>query len=113
MSGELTILDGGNELTLLDGGNELALIADAAELDIEAEVGIPGQRGAEGTSQHFDHVQAAETDVWTINHNLGFRPSVALFSGGGEAMWATVLHVSANQTLVYFLSPTSGTARLT
>jgi hypothetical protein len=49
-------------------------------------------------------------DVWVVNHNLGYRPSVNALSVGGVAMLAEVVHASANQALVYFDSPTSGLA---
>lgn len=57
--------------------------------------------------------QVSPLAEWTINHNLGFRPSVEVFSVGGAEIEADVVHVSLNQTRIYFVAPTAGSARLT
>ncbi len=51
--------------------------------------------------------------VWTINHNLGFRPAVEVFSVGGAEIDAAVLHTSVNQTVISFSTATAGSARFT
>lgn len=56
------------------------------------------------------HTQDDPALVWTINHNLGFRPGVHLYSVGGREMMAEIVHTSLNQTLVYFDNSTAGTA---
>lgn len=63
-------------------------------------------------SASYTHTQASPSDIWTINHNLGFRPAVELYDVGGREFDAEVLHTSANQVLVYLSAPTAGTARL-
>jgi Major tropism determinant N-terminal domain len=67
-----------------------------------------GPGGATG----FDYVQAVPATVWTINHNLGYRPTVGVFSPGGVEVEADVLHVSLNQTTITFNAAYSGFARL-
>ncbi len=49
-----------------------------------------------------------ESTSWTVNHNLGRKPVVALFTQGGAAMVAEVLHVNTNQFIVYHAAPTAG-----
>jgi hypothetical protein len=55
-----------------------------------------------------EHQQPIASEVWTINHNLGFRPAVSVLSTGGMLMLAQVVHANLNQVLVYFDAPTSG-----
>lgn len=73
--------------------------------------GLPGAAGPPNVGYVFDQPSAAA--LWVINHNLGFRPSLALFTTGGLAMSAEVLHTSINQVTVTFVLPTAGFARLT
>lgn len=67
------------------------------------------QTGPGGAS--YVHTQGSAAATWTINHNLGFRPSVELFDAGGAEIEAEVIHASVNQTLVYLSTPTAGSAR--
>jgi hypothetical protein len=63
-----------------------------------------------GQNFYFEHVQNTASDTWTINHNLGSRPSVSAYSVGGKEMLGEILHVSANQLNIYFDSPVTGIA---
>ena len=82
--------------------------------------GVPGPAGPAGPAgvagaagaPAYVHVQAVASDTWTINHNLGYRPSVELLSDGGMEFYGDVLHVSANDVICSFLAPVSGLARL-
>lgn len=76
-----------------------------------AQVVAAGMRGADGTSAAtYQHNQASPADTWVINHNMGYRPSISIFSMGGMQMLANVQHVSENQARVYFDNPTAGYA---
>ena len=70
--------------------------------------GDPGQSGA-----GFTFTQPTPALSWTINHNLGFRPSVELLSIGGAEIEGDVVHTSLNQCIATFLVPVAGSARLT
>lgn len=72
--------------------------------------GPPGSGG--GGSAGYDHVQAISSDEWTINHNLGYKPSVEIFSAGGSEIEAEVVHTSLNQVKIYFTISITGSARL-
>jgi hypothetical protein len=61
----------------------------------------------------YTHTQSSASAIWTINHNLGFRPTVTLLDDGGQQYFARVDHPAANQTVVTHLTPTTGSARLT
>lgn len=73
--------------------------------------GPPGPAGAPGAG--YVHSQPSADSVWIINHNLGIRPGVAVMDVGGNEVDATVLHMTENQTRIYFNTPMAGFARLT
>ncbi len=60
----------------------------------------------------FTFTQIAPSAIWTINHNLGYRPSVELRTPGGAVFGADVTHISANQVLVTLVALMAGTAHL-
>lgn len=64
-------------------------------------------------SRFFSFEQPTPLSTWTINHNLGFKPSVELFNSGSQEIDGDVVHTSTNQTIVSFTVPVSGFARLT
>jgi hypothetical protein len=73
--------------------------------------GPPGPPGPSGTGYDFN--QASPAITWTINHNLGYRPSVQMFTVGGLEVLGEIQHTSDNQTLITFNLAVAGTARLT
>lgn len=73
--------------------------------------GSTGPTGATGpAATSYTHDQPSASDTWTINHNLGRKVDVELFTAGGMRMLADVLHTSTNQAIVYFTSATAGSA---
>lgn len=46
--------------------------------------------------------------VWTVNHNRGRHPTVALLTTGGIHMQGEVLKVTENQFQVLWAAPTAG-----
>jgi|SRR5271165_1748867 len=81
----------------------------AVEIVTQGLQGTPGIPGPPGASYLF--TQNSPVTLWTVNHNLGFVPSVTLYTTGGQEMDAEIVHVSNNQCLVYFISAQAGTAR--
>lgn len=76
-------------------------------------VGATGPAGADGSAAaSFEFPQVSPASTWTINHNLGFRPTVGVFSAGGMEVEADVLHTTLNQTVITFNAPFAGFARL-
>lgn len=57
------------------------------------------------------HTQDDPALVWTINHNLGYRPVVELFTVGQVEFDAEIVHTSDNQCVVYLVKETAGFAR--
>jgi hypothetical protein len=91
------------------GPQIVVAIAAAPVLQLQP-VGIQGPPGPSGG--RYLHTQASPSATWTINHNLGFTPSVAVYSVGGIEVAAQILVVSPNQVQVLFVTPTAGTATL-
>ena len=74
-------------------------------------VGPQGPKGEAGAG--YNHQQTTASTTWTINHNLGFRPSVELLDSGSQVIEGDVSHPSINQTVVTLNLATAGLARLT
>lgn len=74
----------------------------------EAVVGLQGPPG----DLNFTHTQSTPSAVWTINHNLGKRPSVTVVDSGGNEWQTAVEHLSDNSLVVRFTAPFSGYAYL-
>jgi hypothetical protein len=75
--------------------------------------GPPGPQGPSGVSPTFLYTQVLPSNIWTINHNLGFRPDVFILNTGGNEVEASVTHTSENTVIIYFASAMAGTARMT
>ncbi len=88
-------------------------IVEEAGVEV-VEVIHPGPQGPAGTggSAAYVHQQPTPATVWTINHNLGFRPSVELFDSGSSKIIAEVIHPTVNQAVVIVNPATAGFARL-
>lgn len=69
--------------------------------------------GAAGTGlTPFLFDQATPLLVWTINHNLGYKPMCELRDLGGNVYGADVSNPNLTQTIVTHSAPTAGSARL-
>ncbi len=66
-----------------------------------------------GSGVAFVHQQWVPIVVWSVNHNLGLRPTVSVLDTGGNEVQADVVHLSANQLQIRFALPVAGLARLT
>lgn len=82
---------------------------DRTPQGILIDTGVGGPAGRPGVSAAlFEHVQSSPLAEWTVNHNLGHRPSVTVFSPGGVEVCAAVVHQSVNQLRIYFSAPQTG-----
>jgi ABC-type transport system substrate-binding protein len=59
-----------------------------------------------------EFVQNTASDVWTITHNLGYRPSVTLYDTAGDLIFGEVVYPDENTVRVHFSAPTPGGASL-
>lgn len=72
---------------------------------------LPYVVGGSGLSA-YTHTQGSASDTWTINHNLGRKVGVTLFTVGGIQMLADVSHPSNNQAVATFVSAVAGSAHV-
>ena len=70
-----------------------------------------GPQGPAGGSA-FVYQQVAPATTWTINHNLGYKPSVELLDTGSQEIDGEVSHPTDNQTVVTLNPASAGLARL-
>lgn len=59
----------------------------------------------------FVHVQSVASAVWTIDHHIGAPPAVTVLQSG-NVVEADIFHPDAEQTILTFSSPQTGTALL-
>jgi hypothetical protein len=71
--------------------------------------GPPGPSGADGSG--YTHTQASPSSMWTINHNLGFKPVISLYTTGSVEFEGQITHISNNQAVVNLATPIAGFAR--
>lgn len=74
----------------------------------------PGGGGGGGTSgpQSYVYNQASPLLVWTINHNLGWYPSVTVLDTGGRQVEADLAYPTINRVTITFSVAFSGVAYL-
>lgn len=68
---------------------------------------IPGDGVADAS---YEFTQTTPVSEWVINHNLGRHVATDVYSTGGVQVFAEVINVTLNQTVVRFDSPQSGYA---
>jgi hypothetical protein len=78
---------------------------------VVVETILQGPAGPPGSGSAYVHTQATASAVWTVNHNLGYYPSVAVVSPGGLEIIAETEHVSVNQLRVKLATALTGQAR--
>jgi hypothetical protein len=107
-----------DEVTIEIVNNDVTITTTTTEVVIEAPgpqgatgpagpQGIPGAAG--GTRFHFE--QTTPSQVWVINHMLGYHPHVTL-TYNGEVGLADVVHNSLDQLSVIHGEPQAGEAEL-
>lgn len=76
--------------------------------------GPPGPPGPEPVlpPTSYVHIQGAASLVWTIHHNLGFKPNVTCFEDDDVEIHGELLHVDVNTLTVTYPILVSGYAIL-
>lgn len=74
--------------------------------------GPQGPAGAPGTpgGVAFEYTQASPASTWIIDHNLGRKVHVSVFSDDAVVVFADVVHGSPDQTTISYPTPTTGSA---
>ena len=89
---------------------ENPVTVEVIETPMVVEVVIGQALVTQGGGGRYTHTQGAASSTWTVNHNLGFRPQVEVFSPGWVSVEASVLHTTDNQTVISFNTPQTGVA---
>jgi hypothetical protein len=77
----------------------------------QGPAGPAGPSGPSGGQSVF--VQSSAASVWTINHNLGYRPAgVMVMDSGGTEVEGLVSYPDLNTVVITFSAPFAGTAYL-
>ena len=61
----------------------------------------------------FIYRQIATSDIWIINHQLGYKPNITVIDSGGSKVYGDELHTNDNSVTLTFTSQFSGIAYLT
>jgi hypothetical protein len=114
----VNISESTNTVNVTTGDNTTAVVSVPVTTVVTATA--TGPQGAQGVagppgpaSAFFIYNQATAASEWTINHNLGFKPSVQAFDTGSQQIEGLVTHLSINTTAIVFVVPVAGFARLT
>lgn len=76
--------------------------------------GPPGPPGPPlpPSSTAYTHIQNTPSLVWTIHHNLGFKPNVTAFESDDVVIYGELLHVDVNTLTITYPVLISGFAFL-
>lgn len=99
-------------ITLYLDQTELELRIDwASDITLTLEID-PVVRDPSTTMTPFIHTQTIANATWSISHNKGYKPDVAVYSVGGAEVDASVVHIDNNNTTISFSMVFAGYARL-
>jgi len=62
--------------------------------------------------QAYVHTQSVPSATWTINHNLGRKPSVTIVDSSEKVVFGDITYVTDNQLTVSFSAAFGGKAYL-
>lgn len=112
-------------LVLEDGGEVLAIDSGEIEILAVAEQGPPGPSGAAGaqgqtgpqgipgtagSDLNYTHTQLTPSASWTVTHNLGKRPAVAVVDSAGSSVVGEVTYLDDNTVQLDFSGAFAGIA---
>lgn len=97
-----------NTVTVTENGSSTVVTVPVTSTVRAITQGPQGPSGAAA----FVYQQVAPATTWTINHNLGYKPSVELLDSGSQEIDGDVAHPSDNQTVVTLNPASAGLARL-
>ncbi|GEM_PF-6125020 len=75
----------------------------------KGDKGDPGPQGPPGTPgsapQAYRHVQSTPASLWTVNHNLGYRPGgIFVVDSTGAEQHGRVTHIDVNTLTIEFFA---------
>jgi len=100
------VLPGATTVVLPSGDTKIVLNSTPTKI----VTGLQGAQGIPGEGTTYTHTQSSASDTWTVNHNLNAYPDISVVVGG-QIVEAQIAHTTLNQSIIYFASLVSGTAR--
>lgn len=94
------------------GDNELSILRQTAPGQYQWVDITGGELDQAYVIDGNNHEQTVAATVWTITHDLGYRPVVQTWDASGAELDGTVAHISANQLTITFATAQTGIARL-
>ena len=73
---------------------------------------VAGSAGGGGSGGLPPHIEPTPKTVWSIAHNLGYRPSVTVTDLAGAVVLAEVRHLSVDVLQIAFVTAQAGRAYL-
>lgn len=88
-------------------------IPETVIVPVAGPTGPPGPAGPEGPEgtpggSAYEYTQTVPASTWIIDHNLGRKVHVSIFSTAEFVVFADVFHGSPNQTTITYPTPTAG-----
>lgn len=77
---------------------------------LKGDKGDAGDPGSAATT--YTHTQAQPASVWTITHNLGYRPAAVVFDTADQECEGDAEHIDNNILQISFSAAFAGWARL-
>lgn len=59
---------------------------------------------------HYTHDQNSVSDIWSVTHNLGKKPSVTVVDSADTVLYGSVSYTNDNSLTITLSAPTSGKA---
>ena len=97
-----------NTVTVTENGSSTVVTVPVTNTITAITQGPQGPPGGAA----FVYQQVSPATTWTINHNLGYKPSVELLDSGSQEIDGEISHPSDNQTVVTLNPASAGLARL-
>lgn len=72
--------------------------------------GIQGEQGIPGVASTYTHTQIAASTLWTIEHDLGKKPSVSVVDSAETLIMANIIYLDNNRCQVELSMAISGKA---
>lgn len=64
------------------------------------------------TDKTYVHDQTSPSSTWTIDHNMGKYPSVAIVDSGKTVVYGNIQYININSLVITFSLPFGGWAYL-
>jgi len=68
------------------------------------------KRLADDTPIDYEHTQNSPDTVWTVPHNLGYRPNVHVEDSAGDTLFGKIDYLDTNNLTITFSAPVLGKA---